>query len=341
MMKDQESLLCSFLEGWETKEGIRVFTSGSTGAPKEILLTGRQIRRSARRTNNFFNIGKNSRVHSAVSFEYIGGKMMIARSLVSGCELTFSTPSLNPIPPAHGTPVNLMSVVPAQMPHIIENLNEFNHVENFLLGGSAIDDRLWDKIVQAGIKAWESYGMTETASHVALRRVVGPSSRRPFFVPLPGISIKLDFEDCIHICDEDIIVVTNDIARMDPHGNFEILGRRDDIINTGGIKVLPHEIESILAPYISDFAEAFYITSEKDEIWTSRIVLVLVPKEKYLLNEAGDVLSRVRNIIDTLPEELIPRKKRPKTIRLANSLPYTSSGKLDRKKLPNEASTIF
>lgn len=332
MSDNQKELLSLFLNEWHGDNGIRVKTSGSTGTPKEITLSKQHIERSARRTNNFFNIKKQSRIHCAISFAYIGGKMMIARSLVSGCRLTFSQPSLNINLEDSESEVKLMAVVPAQMPYILANKQHFSNVETFLLGGSAIDDRLWDKITAAGLNAWESYGMTETASHIALRRISGPSNARPRFVPMKGIRIFSDFDDCLHIQDEDVTVATNDIVRIHKDNSFEILGRRDDIIVSGGIKIMPQEVESILAPYIRPFSKEFFISSVPDEIWTSKMILLCVPDGslKSDFNEKS-VVSKIQAAIDNIPTEILPKKKRPKEIRIIDQLPLTGTGKLKRK----------
>lgn len=330
-MKDQTSLLNSFLEEWHNGDGIKARTSGSTGEPKTIMLSPSQVRRSAKRTCAFFGINRKSRVHSAVSFEFIGGKMMIARSLVSGCMLSYSEPSLNLLPPDTNSEVSLMAVVPAQLPHILDHLNEFSHIRKYLVGGSSINDKLWDRINASGIDAWESYGMTETASHIALRRIIGPSDNRPRFVRLPGINISSDKDGCLIIYDNEITVHTNDIIRIFIDGSFEILGRRDDVIITGGIKVLPQYVEEILRPRLMELCADFYISSLPDETWTSRLVLKVVPLPQEDISEPS-LASAIRHAIDTIPLDTLPKKLRPKDILFIPALPLTPSGKLLRHK---------
>lgn len=329
----QNELLSDFLDKWYEGGGIRVHTSGSTGAPKEIILSNDRLLRSAKRTINFFGLQKNSKLHSSISFEYIGGKMMIVRSLVAGCELSFSEPSLSPEPPSSDKTVDLISVVPAQMPFILSHLKDYNHVKAFLLGGSAIDGRLWDKIVASGINAWESYGMTETASHVALRRITGSSSMRPHFVPMQNISVKTDLEGRIHIRDGKNFFTTNDIGIVYPDGSFNIIGRKDDIIISGGIKMNPLHIEEKIRPYIEDKLSEFFLSSVPDEQWTSKIILVGVPLQKIKNEEYQEklLIEEMERIIKNIPDEIISVKEKPKEIRLVATLPLTESGKLKRK----------
>lgn len=325
----QEEYLKKFLNEWETGDGISVKTSGSTGEPKEMVLPHSQVVRSARRSIRYFGIKRSSRLHCGMSFKFIGGKMMIARSLVSGCTLTYSEPAL------HLTPVNedpkeitLMCVVPAQMPYILDHPEFFSNVKQYLIGGSAIDDRLWDRIVASGINAFESYAMTETATHVAMRRVKGPSGGRPRFVPLPGIVIRLKPDESIMIDDADVHVETNDLARMFPDGSFEILGRKDDVIVTGGLKVLPQELEKMLADVVKPFAGEFYVSSVPDEVWTSRLVLVVTPGSR--ADTPEELKRTLMEKIEGLPEEVLPKKLRPKEVILVDALPRTEMGKLNR-----------
>lgn len=322
----QTQLLLSFIEEWNSGEGISAFTSGSTGAPKEISLTQQQIVRSAKRTLNFFGISKKNRLHCAISFEFIGGKMMIARSLIAGCRLTFSSPSLAPSPP--DGEVALMSVVAAQMPHILSHREEFATVKAFLIGGSAIDNRLWDRIVASGINAWESYGMTETASHIAIRRIVGNSDRRPRFVALPGIRLSAGPDGCLVITDGDIRVETNDLTRIFPDGSFILTGRKDDVIVSGGLKILAPDVENALRPFMSSGVAQFIIGSLPDEVWTSRLVLVCVPENG--IEDYYELKKSLEQSLEFIPEQVLPRKKRPKEVYIMKNLPLTPSGKIKR-----------
>ena len=327
MQPTQKELLNEFLTQWQAAKGITVRTSGSTGTPKEIVLPHSQLLRSASRSNKFFGITKSGRLHSAMSFQFIGGKMMIARSLVSGCQLTYSEPSLELEPIGGERDVNLMCLVPAQLPFILENLDKFQNIKGYLIGGSAIDDRLWDRIVTSGLNAWESYGMTETATHVAMRRICGSSKRRPLFVPLPGVKISLGEDKSIHIQDGDISVTTTDLASMNQDGTFEIIGRKDDIINSGGIKILPQEVEQQLLEYIGPFCQSFYISSVPHIVWTSKLILVAVPSSPQLY----DIKTQLMDIIQNIPEKSLPRRFRPKDVIIVDQLPRTQSGKLNRR----------
>lgn len=338
----QLQFLQDFLHQWHEGTGIKACTSGTTGAPKEITLSMVLIKRSASRTNQIFGITRKSRLHSAISFEFIGGKMMIARSLLAGCDLTFSEPSISVPPPEEGKKIDLMAVVPAQIESILSTRDKFSFVNKYLVGGCPVPDDIWNRIVESGINAWESYGMTETASHIALRRIAGNGGSRPKFIPLPGVDVSLTPYGCLMIKDGDNVVETNDIASIYSDGSFEIIGRKDDIINTGGIKVQPQNLETILRPYLSEILPIFYISSLPDRIWSSRLVLVgLFPESKDNDNDSEQILQKIRETLDLIPANQLPKKLRPKQLVLTIDIPITKAGKPDRKKLLKSDNIVF
>lgn len=320
-----QNLIELFTEAWKEGKDVTVHTSGSTGMPKDILLTHHQMVRSARRTNKFFGIGQNSHLHSVISFEYIGGKMMIARSIEAGCRLTWQEPSLRPSAPASDT--SLMSVVPAQMSSILEHENKFKGVNTFLIGGSSVTAELWPRISNSGVRAYESYGMTETASHIALRRVKGNDPSNSPFRPLEGVELSLAVDGCLIIKDEDIELKTNDIVTFTQDGGFFILGRKDDMIVTGGKKVLPQTIEKILAAHIDFKGKKFIIDSRPHPVWSNEIVLKVESD-----NNSND-LSSLQSSIDKIPLSVFPRWQRPKEIIGVENIPLSASGKPLRRLL--------
>lgn len=323
----QSSLYQDFIDEWNSCDSISARTSGSTGTPKLISLPKCQVIKSARRTNEFFGIDKNSRIHSAVSFNFIGGKMMIARSLVADCLLTYEEPARNIDVSFFYHPVDLTAMVPLQMESVVNRPMSFNSVKNFLVGGAPISDKLWQNIVSSGISAWESYGMTETASHIALRKIAGNPMKRPPFITLEGIEIELDSAGCLIIHDHEVTVQTNDIAKLHPGGGFEIVGRRDGIINSGGLKIVPEELERILQRELKLSESDFYIDSVPNEKWGSMVILVYIVKP-HLFRE--DIGLELWEKITLIPEDILPRKMRPKEIRLASCRPLTPNGKIRR-----------
>lgn len=306
-----------FLEEWRNEETvIRVKTSGSTGSPKIISLDKEFVRAGAVRTNSFFSIDAGSRLHSCISADFIGGKMMGVRSEVSGCRLSWETPSNQPLSTlGKDEVIDLLAVVPSQILHIISNLENMPEIRAVIIGGSAIHPGLRKKIISTGINAFETYGMTETASHIALRKV---EEGEEFFSVLPGISVSLDNRECLVIKFESgEKIITNDLAVVADPGRFKIIGRFDNVIISGGKKVNPEDVERRISALIKG---DYLITSRPDEKWGERVVL-LIEGEKD--NYDGNLMATLKKLLN--PFEV------PKEIEWVSQLKRTPNGKIIRK----------
>lgn len=302
-------------------------TSGSTGKPKEIRLKKDFMRQSAKRTNDFFNIQSSSRLHTCLDFKYIASMMMTVRAEEAKCLLTSEQPSSHPLADiGMDDVVDLVSVVPAQMEWILDCGERWKGLRHILIGGSAIPPMMRRRIALSGYDAWESYGMTETASHIALRRVTEDEES---FSTLPGISVELNKKDCLVIKMPDgTTLATNDIAVVEDTNRFRILGRADNCVISGGIKILPEELERRLGPFI---AFEYCISSVPDKKWGEKLVLVVENPEEsieedLLLEAVGVRLRQYRKILDL-------GVKSPKDVVRVSELPRTSNGKIDRKRL--------
>lgn len=253
-----------FIAEWRNQSPvITARTSGSTGQPKLIELKKEFVRDSALRTNSFFNITSSSRLHSCVGADFIGGKMMAVRSDLACCDFSWETPSNTPLKGLRREEhIDLLAVVPSQMLHIVENYDSMPHIKAVIIGGSAIHPTLKDKIIRTGVNAYETYGMTETASHIALCKIKEGESR---FTPLDGITVALDTRECLVIkLSTGENFVTNDLAEIDSDGRFRILGRYDNMIITGGKKVNPEKLERIISPIIE---RECMVCGRSDEKW--------------------------------------------------------------------------
>lgn len=317
-----------FLEEWHgAAPYIIARTSGSTGEPKVIRLDKEFVRQSAMRTNRFFKIDGNSRLHSCVAADYIGGKMMAVRAEISGGHLTWEKPSNSPMEMVGKNEIiDLLAVVPSQMIHILDNMDNMPSIKAVIIGGSAINPLLYQRICESGLNAYETYGMTETASHVALRKIekangvgnFGEITSTEWFETLEGISVKKDERGCLVIVfDSGERFVTNDLAEVSDHRHFKITGRYDHIIITGGKKVNPYEVEKKLAPYIDS---PFVVTSVSDYKWGNAVVL----KIEDGVNDDNDdeLMLTMRRILQ--PHEV------PKMIEHTKALPRTPNGKILR-----------
>lgn len=228
------------------------------------------MERSALRTISFFGLSGKSLLYSCISPDYIGGKMMAVRSEVLGCKLEYEDPSNRPLQKYRGAEIDLLAIVPSQMIYILEHPNDMPKIKHIIIGGSKIPGALRRRIADSGLNAWETYGMTETASHIALRKV--QKMEKPF-IPLEGIRVNMNEDSCLEIEMEGWQkLTTNDIVEIDKWGAFRILGRKDSILITGGKKVNPEEIEEVLEEH---FHVQALITSEEDDKWGERIIAII------------------------------------------------------------------
>ena len=313
-----------FIEEWrDGGDSICCHTSGSTGNPQEIQLPKKEVENSARRTIEFFRLTPESYLYSCVAPDFIGGKMVAVRGIVLNPDeprFGYEKPTNRPLEAYDGPKIDLLSVVPSQMEWILDRLDSCDahgdrlrdKIGAVLIGGSFIPEGLRRRIAESGIEAWESYGMTETASHVALRRIGWPQEG---FTPLPGVEISL-VEGCLAIDIEGWKrVVTHDIAEIDAEGRFSIVGRSDNVIVTGGNKVFPEDVEARLA---GCFPFDFAITWESDDKWGQRVVMIAETEEP-------DDKEIIKLCKEVLPAHMVPKGV------LKGKIPRTPNGKIKRK----------
>ena len=305
-----------FFEEWKSEVPyIEARTSGSTGEPKIIRLSKDFVKESALRTNRFFSVSSRSRLHSCVSADFIGGKMMAVRSELAGCRFSHETPSNRPLGSfCAADRLDLVAVVPSQLIHILDNIREMPSIGAMIIGGSAIDVRLRARVEKSGLNAYETYGMTETSSHIALRKV---REKEDWFETLDGIKVESDSRGCLVIrfsSGEEI--VTNDLAELSGERMFKITGRWDHVIITGGKKVNPYDVEQKISMLVN---APYMITSRADLKWGRMVVLLIEGSEE---SEKIELLSDLKSVLD--PWEV------PKIIEWVRHLPRTANGKLKR-----------
>lgn len=310
-----------FIEEWhDNKDYIIAHTSGSTGKPKEVRLLKSDMRCSARATNQFFNIGKNSRLMLCLSPDYIAGKMMIVRALEANAELLVESPSNHPLSDYDGSRIDLIAVVPSQALFLANHVSLLNNVSSMIVGGGEIAPELWEKLAVLPYRIYSTYGMTETCSHVALAKI---SREKEPYKALPGVEFAVDDRDCLIIKAPKYSfgkLVTNDIVRLLSPLSFKWIGRYDNVINTGGIKVFPEEVEQKIAHIIPT---RFYIGSRKSEKWGNEVVLFM---------ECDGLSDCQKDIIMADISNILSPIERPKDIIFLEKFQETSSGKIKRDK---------
>ena len=310
-----------FIGEWhDNKDYIIAHTSGSTGKPKEVRLLKSDMRCSARATNQFFNIGKNSRLMLCLSPDYIAGKMMIVRALEANAELLVESPSNHPLSDYDGSRIDLIAVVPSQALFLANHVSLLNNVSSMIVGGGEIAPELWEKLAVLPYRIYSTYGMPETCSHVALAKI---SREKEPYKALPGVEFAVDDRDCLIIKAPKYSfgkLVTNDIVRLLSPLSFKWIGRYDNVINTGGIKVFPEEVEQKIAHIIPT---RFYIGSRKSEKWGNEVVLFM---------EWDGLSDYQKDIIMADISNILSPIERPKDIIFLEKFQETSSGKIKRDK---------
>lgn len=294
------------LDWFNTNSFITVTTSGTTGDPKKIQIEKQSMVFSALATADYFHLNSGNRVLNCLSTNYIAGKMMLIRSIILGLEMDFVAPTSYPLI-GNSTVYDFVAMVPLQ----VENsINELINVKKLIIGGAKINENLRSQLLTLQTLVYETYGMTETITHVAARKIGAK-----YFSVLPNVFISTDSRNCLVVDVPRITsskIVTNDVVNIISNSEFELLGRFDNVINSAGVKLLPEQIEIKLAHKI-----------------VSRFFVIGVPDEKYgeqlaLIIEGNPIL-----IGDSFFNDLLPYEK-PKAIYFVAKFLETESGKIKR-----------
>lgn len=303
-------------------------TSGSTGKPKKIILKRKWLETSALQTIELLNLW-DEKVMCCLPLTKIGGLMMVIRSLAGGFPIHIYEPKANPmndIEPNHT--FTFISLVASQLITIFdseESIKKLNRFKNILLGGSDINSELIQKIKSLKPNVYHTYGMTETCSHIALKKLNNGSW--PHFKPNAYVDLKTNENGMLSIKGFQTgseWVHTNDVVKLYENGNFDFIGRADFMINTGGYKVFPEQLEQkIASAFLSDKWDThFAITSKPDEKWGEAMVLILDSSITMSLNEILEILK-----------PSLEKYEMPKKSLKIESIPLNDSGKTDRLKL--------
>lgn len=313
-------------EFYDDKPFVVAHTSGSTGAPKPIKLPKHDMVASAQFTNEFFGLTAESTLYLGLSPQYIAGKMMLVRTLLLGASIIVETPSNRPLADCDGARISLAAFVPSQIPYLVTQPDRLALVDAMIVGGGKLVSRWQKALVELGAKAYLTYGMTETCSHVALAPVA--EAPEPY-TALGEVQFSTDSNGCL-IIDvphfENRHFATRDVVELIDSRHFYWKGRFDNVIVTGGVKVHPEEVEAKIAPLMGD--KRFYITSAPSDKWGDEVVLVV---------EDGSSPS-VKPVLRPLPADLeqrlkqvLPRYSVPKHYVLLGEFSLTSSGKVKRQ----------
>lgn len=318
-----EKKVGAFLEEWFLDEKtVQVRTSGSTGTPKIFEIEKDKMIASAEMTCNFLGLKEGDTALLCLPVEYISGKMMTVRSIIRNLKLIITNPSVKPLENINEE-IDFCAMTPLQ----IENsLNHLHWIKNIIIGGAAVSESLKHKIFDSlGLKGtqkiFETYGMSETLSHIALKQIYPVSET--FFTAFENVDISTDEKGCLRIFAPHLnteVLQTNDLVEIKNNNQFRFLGRIDNVINSGGAKIFPEQLEALVKKEIPN--EIVFI-GRKDESLGQKLILVIEGQE-----------SRI--IIDKIAA--IPFEKsyhRPKEIIFTEKIPRTPNGKVNRIGLKN------
>lgn len=341
-----------FLADWRSQSPtLLVHTSGSTGKPKPMLVEKQKMLNSARITCDFLGLRPGDTVILCMPLDYIAGKMVVVRAIERRLRLISVQPSghpladqkeaeyidfssanpvlqpITPLPFGGGAWAEaVVAMVPLQVYNSLQVPRERERlmsVRHLIIGGGAIDDRMARELKAFPNEVWSTYGMTETLSHIALRRLNGPGAG-DWYTPFDSVTVSQSADGCLAIdapLVHDGVLKTNDRVEMreDPktgRRQFRVIGRKDNVIDSGGIKIQIEEVERALKPFM---ARPFAITKAPDEKFGEIVVL---------LTEDTDLSEVQEACVNALPKYWQPRRYLH-----VDKIPMTETGKIARSRL--------
>lgn len=313
--KEYERAIGNFLLYWlDDSDTLVVFTSGSTGVPKTIALKKEHMVNSALATGSFFNLGPGSTALHCLSANFIAGKMMLVRAMVLGWEIDLVEPSSDPLE-FTSKPYEFAAMVPLQVQSSISNLNQ---IYTLIIGGAPISPHLKSILGKVDTRIFETYGMTETITHIALREL-GKGTDSNNFKTLPDVLLSKDDRGCLVIEALKVsegTVVTNDMVDLISSSEFQWLGRYDNVINSGGVKLIPEQLESKLSALIKS---RFFVAGVPDALLGQKLILLVEGRvdEDQLFHDIQSLSS-------------VSKFEIPKAIYSVPQFVETSSGKVNR-----------
>ena len=307
-----------FLSLWfSTDVHILAKTSGSTGNPKSISLRKDFMINSALATGSYFQLGENTKALCCLPINFIAGKMMIVRALVLGWNLDIIEPTSNPLGKITKE-YDFSAMVPLQLRN---SLSKINQIKTLIVGGGVVSRDLDIAIQTVDTKCYATYGMTETITHVAIKKLNKFTQleleSESVYKTLPDVTVSRDKRSCLVIHApkiSDVDIITNDVVEVVSKTEFNWKGRLDHVINSGGVKLHPEEIEQKLSHTIYS---RFFIAGIPDEILGEKCILVIEGENYQITKKHFSKLSRFEN---------------PKEILFIPKFIETGSGKIQRLK---------
>lgn len=307
---ESEQMTGAFLLDWfDTKNYINLQTSGTTGIPKTIRISKQAMVDSALATGSFFELDPGDRALCCLPTKYIAGKMMLVRSIILGLNLDLVPASSHPLL-NNRAKYDFVAMVPLQVENSIE---EMKKVKKLIVGGAKIGKALESKLLKVKTEIYETYGMTETITHIAAKKV-GENA----FSILPNVKISQNDKNCLVIEASKIskeVIVTNDLVEIINEKQFVFLGRIDNVVNSGGVKLIPEQIEQKLS---SKIHSRFFVGGIEDAVLGEKLVLIIEGEQKKLSKAIFNNLDQY---------------EKPKEVFYIPKFNETQNGKIKRKEI--------
>jgi len=321
-----------FLKEWFNNNlFIEVKTSGSTGKPKLIQLQKKHMINSALATGTYFNLFENTTALLCMPVNFIAGKMMLVRALTLGWQLDVVAPTSTPLK-SISKDYDFSAMVPLQLNN---SLSKINNIKMLIVGGGVISKELTSKIQHIDTQVFATYGMTETITHIAVKKlncllnVIASETKQSQYQALPNILISTDNRSCLVINAPKLSskkIITNDLVELISSTEFKWLGRFDTIINSGGIKLIPEQIEEKLAAIIE---KRFFVTGILDELLGEKLILIIEGSER------NETLEQVKEL------KTLSKFEIPKAVYFIKHFIETETKKVNRKETLKMVSSIY
>lgn len=327
---DFERATFSFICDWLSDQTIfEIQTSGSTGTPKKIVLTREQMLASARMTEQALALKPGYTALVCLHTQYIAGRMMLVRCFTTGMRIVVTEPAANPLANIPDSiAIDFTAWVPYQLYAILSSAEaaRLNRIGRVIIGGAPLNQEMVNELQTYSCIFYATYGMTETISHIALQTLNGINASSVFRA-LPGIALAIDERGCLtieapHLPEK---IVTNDLVELKDSHAFIWLGRWDNVINSGGIKIIPEHLESRMMNilYECGILRSFFIASVPDKKLGEKITLLIEGEE---LDE-----EKKYKIFQKLKQSFSSYET-PKAIVMLPRFLYTNTDKIDRRK---------
>jgi O-succinylbenzoic acid--CoA ligase len=318
---DFEKEIGLFLLDWLTdKHTVTVMTSGTTGEPKKMEIKKKAMYASAMATADYFNLSQNAKVLHCLPCQYIAGKMMLVRALVLGLNIHFVAPSAKPLENTSEV-FDFCAMVPMQVASSLDKLNQSHKI---IIGGAPLSEELEEAIVDhidpIHTRVFQTFGMTETLSHIGVRPISKEGLKQQKYMTVKGVKISTDGRGCLVVTAPELVaepIVTNDLVTIHHDFSFTWLGRVDHLVNSGGIKLIPENIEKKIKDIVKG---SFFLTGIPDEKLGEKLVMIVEEEQ------APDLLEEIKNT------KVIEKYQTPKEVIQIPKFVLTSNGKLRREK---------